>query len=72
MNLTETTKLLTLLARSESKVQIWMRLDGKLVNMTHDSNPILASDALIAVKAAHDTANDFGVEATFSLSRWDW
>jgi hypothetical protein len=71
MNLNEISKILNYLAASDSKVQVWMLLDGQAVELEQDRKPIRAADALVAVKAAHDTATDFGKTPEFGVNRWE-
>jgi hypothetical protein len=73
MNIHQATELLNALAASESKVQIWFRIDG--INepqaLTRDAAPLTAVDALQSVTACHNVAENCGKTVTFSISRFE-
>lgn len=71
MKINETLEVLTRLTSSDSKVQIWMVLNGKTVELEHDRRPVEAASAIAMVKVAHDTSSNFGMIPEFHLRRWE-
>lgn len=72
MDIDKAESTLRLLSKSDTKVQIYFRIDDQNpYPLNRDAEPILASDAIKMVRICQSVAIQTGRSVDFSIRRWE-